>query len=103
MLREIRNLISNSDTTGLEKNPYHLHTLLELTENSSLVCPEAAGLLYPLVGNYCIERMSALLQRIQMLDGTIDGEDNVQKLVENGDLYWNHIKGLCLGFKTKQE
>lgn len=103
MLREIRNLISNSATTGLEKNPYHLHTLLELTENWSLVCPEAAGLLYPLVGNYCFERMSALLQRIQMLDGTTDGEDNVQKLVENGDLYWNHIKGLCLAFKTKQE
>ena len=102
MLQEIRNLISSSATSCLEKNPYHLHTLLELTENWSLVCPEVACHLQPLIGNYCFDRMVALVQRIQMLDGATDDEANAQKLVENGNLYWNHIKGLCLAFEIKQ-
>ena len=103
MLREIRNLISNSTTTGLEKNPYHLHTLLELTENWPLACPEVAPVIQPFVGDYSFDRMAALVQRIQTLAKTTDGKANVQKLVENGDLYWNYIKGLCLAFDTKQE
>ncbi|MBQ6079655.1 MAG: hypothetical protein IJK93_05180 [Muribaculaceae bacterium] len=103
MLREIRKLISSSATIGLENNPYHLRTLLELTENWSLVCPYVALHLQPLVGNYCFERMAALVQRIQTLDKTTDGQENVQTLVKNGDLYWNYIKGLCLAIDTKQE
>lgn len=102
MTREIQKLISNSGI-GLEKDTYRLHTLLELTENWSLVCPEVAQHLQPFVSNYCFDRMAALIQRIQMLDETTDGKAKVQKLVENGDLYWNYIKGLCLAFDTKQE
>ena len=102
MLREIQELISKSGI-GLEKDTYRLHTLLELTENWSLVCPEVARHLQPLVGNYCLDRMAALIQKIQMLDGTTDREANVQTLVKNGDLYWNYIKGRYLTFDTKQE
>jgi hypothetical protein len=103
MLREIQNLISNSVTISLEKNPYHLQTLLELTENWSLVCPETARLLHPFVGNYCFDKMAALIQRIQMLDETTEGIANVQELVKNGNLYWNHIKGICMSVEIKQE
>lgn len=103
MLREIQNLISNSVTISLEKNPYHLQTLLELTENWSLVCPETARLLQPFVGNYCFDKMAALIQRIQMLDETTEGIANVQELVKNGNLYWNHIKGICMSVEIKQE
>lgn len=102
MLREIQKLISNSGI-GLEKDTYRLHTLLELTENWSLVSPKVARHLQPLVRNYCFDRMAALIQRIQKLDETTEGIPNVQELVKNGDFYWNHIKGICLAFDTKQE
>lgn len=102
MLREIQKLISNSGI-GLEKDTYRLHTLLELTENWSLVSLEVAQHLQPFVSNYCFDKMASLVQKIQMLDEATDGSANAQKLVENGDLYWSYIKGLCLAFETKQE
>lgn len=103
ILRETKKLISNLCTSDLVKDPFQLHTLVEMTENWPLVCPDVVGLLHPLVGNYCLDRMAALIQKIQMLDGTTDKEANVQTLVKNGDLYWSYIKGLCLAFDTKQE
>ena len=103
MLCETKKLISDLSTSDLGKDPFQLHTLLELTENWPLVCPEVVGLLQPLVGNYCFDRMATLIQKILILDETTDGKAKIQKLVENGDLYWNYIKGRCLAFEIKQE
>lgn len=103
MLRETQKLISNMGTFGMEKSPFHLQTLLELTENWSLACPETARFFYPLLGNYCFDEMSSLIQHIKELYNSSSPQDQIQNLMKNGDSYWSYIKGCCMTSEIESE
>ena len=102
MYEETRMLIESISKLDLESKPWHMRTLLELTNNWYKASPKVTQLLQPILDKYCYERMVSLINKIQNHDDPSNADINIAELVKNGNLYWNHIKSHAISNSEEQ-